>query len=288
MDLQQSKNASPLYRFAAGAVRGIELIWGLIDPSSEPVDAATELQVVFAGLGRTGTTSLQKAMEVLGYNCLHDDNSYAVTDLVDQHYIQGEISRDQMMKEFGERGFNCSFYYDQYDWAASQPNIKVILSDRDAEKWADSWLTVVDGYDLMHSAPFNWMKAIQTWNAVADAIFREIPTGGHPELYKNRDQLIRGYSVHKQNVINAVPSERLLIFSVKEGWEPLCKFLGVPVPKNVSFPHVNDRVKMGATLWVMRVMTFTWPLAVIFPLVFVWKLLRKITSKKQKIKQKIN
>ena len=36
-----------------------------------------------------------------------------------------------------------------------------------------------------------------------------------------------------------MPPERLLVYEVKEGWEPLCRFLGVPVPQT-PFPHVND------------------------------------------------
>lgn len=37
-----------------------------------------------------------------------------------------------------------------------------------------------------------------------------------------------------------VPPERLLVYDVKEGWEPLCRFLNVPVPQDVPFPHLND------------------------------------------------
>ena len=44
-------------------------------------------------------------------------------------------------------------------------------------------------------------------------------------------------------VKEVVPSERLLIFNVKEGWEPLCKFLNLPIPK-VPFPQVNDTESM--------------------------------------------
>ena len=36
-----------------------------------------------------------------------------------------------------------------------------------------------------------------------------------------------------------VPSDKLLVFSAKDGWGPLCAFLGVPVPSE-PFPNVND------------------------------------------------
>lgn len=40
-----------------------------------------------------------------------------------------------------------------------------------------------------------------------------------------------------------MPADRLLIFKASEGWEPLCRFLGVPVP-NTPFPNVNDRAQI--------------------------------------------
>jgi hypothetical protein len=40
-----------------------------------------------------------------------------------------------------------------------------------------------------------------------------------------------------------VPPERLLVFEAKDGWQPLCEFLGVPVP-DVPYPRVNSREDM--------------------------------------------
>lgn len=46
------------------------------------------------------------------------------------------------------------------------------------------------------------------------------------------------YKSHNLYVKSEVPEEDLLIWNVKEGWEPLCKFLGKPIPEE-SFPHDN-------------------------------------------------
>ncbi len=40
-----------------------------------------------------------------------------------------------------------------------------------------------------------------------------------------------------------VPPERLLIFEAKDGWAPLCKFLGVPEPDE-PYPRTNDTQQM--------------------------------------------
>lgn len=54
------------------------------------------------------------------------------------------------------------------------------------------------------------------------------------------DQMMQGMIRHNEEVKRTVPADRLLVFQVKEGWEPLCHFLGKPVPP-IPFPHLNDR-----------------------------------------------
>lgn len=46
------------------------------------------------------------------------------------------------------------------------------------------------------------------------------------------------FNAWNEEVQRTVPPDRLLVFEVKDGWEPLCRFLGVPVP-STPFPHAN-------------------------------------------------
>jgi hypothetical protein len=62
-------------------------------------------------------------------------------------------------------------------------------------------------------------------------------TNSHPELQ----------SIHNDYVKRVVPPERLLIFDVKQGWEPVCKFLDLPVPEE-PFPHENDHNSLHAQI----------------------------------------
>jgi len=39
------------------------------------------------------------------------------------------------------------------------------------------------------------------------------------------------YREHNERVKKIVPKDRLLIWNVKDGWEPLCKFLNKDIPK---------------------------------------------------------
>lgn len=63
----------------------------------------------------------------------------------------------------------------------------------------------------------------------------------------DRAAAIAHYHQHIETVKAAVPAERLLIFSVDQGWAPLCRFLGVPVPEE-TFPNVNDRAEVKKTI----------------------------------------
>jgi hypothetical protein len=52
------------------------------------------------------------------------------------------------------------------------------------------------------------------------------------------------FARRNQQVVEALGGERLLVFSPKEGWRPLCAFLGVPIPDG-PFPKVNSRDELS-------------------------------------------
>jgi hypothetical protein len=52
--------------------------------------------------------------------------------------------------------------------------------------------------------------------------------------------LEKAFVEHAEAVKAAIPASRLLTYRVKDGWEPLCAFLGCPVPDG-PFPRTNDR-----------------------------------------------
>ena len=50
---------------------------------------------------------------------------------------------------------------------------------------------------------------------------------------------------HNEEVVRNIPADRLLVFDLSEGWEPLCKFLDKPTP-NEPFPHLNEGKNLAA------------------------------------------
>ena len=59
----------------------------------------------------------------------------------------------------------------------------------------------------------------------------------------SRAGMERAFNEWHKEVIEKCPEDKLLVFDVKEGWEPLCKFLNKPIP-DVPFPNTNDTVQM--------------------------------------------
>jgi hypothetical protein len=56
----------------------------------------------------------------------------------------------------------------------------------------------------------------------------------------DRDGLIKAFIAHNDAVKEAIPASQLLVFEVRQGWDPLCAFLDVPVPSE-DFPRTNHR-----------------------------------------------
>lgn len=72
----------------------------------------------------------------------------------------------------------------------------------------------------------------------------------------NDKALRRTYVDHYAHIRSKVPKERLLEFHSKDGWEPLCAFLGKPVPKDEQYPRVNDAkwtVQIHGFIYYLRI-----------------------------------
>ena len=65
------------------------------------------------------------------------------------------------------------------------------------------------------------------------------------------------YEAHNAQVKAEVPPDRLLVFNVKEGWGPLCAFLGKEVPAE-PFPFVNESADLERATTVMKVLSYGW------------------------------
>jgi hypothetical protein len=119
------------------------------------------------------------------------------------------------------------------------PDAKVILTVRDPEAWWQSWSALVED-----QAPKTDAAAFLPRFAAIDRMihnFERVFFNIEPNQYVKEDA-IETFIKHNEEVKATVPPERLLVFEVKKGWEPICEFLDKPVPAQ-PFPHVNRGIQ---------------------------------------------
>ena len=140
------------------------------------------------------------------------------------------------------------------------PNAKVLLTVRDPVKWHLSVKnTIRQALAFMKEswamAPVRIMRrlfgspgASATFTVNAPTYLgAKYPKGKFGAVDAGEETAVQFFNDWKEQVINEVPSDRLLVFDVREGWDPLCKFLGVPKPDE-PFPNVNDTKMMQTRL----------------------------------------
>ncbi|KIJ33610.1 hypothetical protein M422DRAFT_264377 [Sphaerobolus stellatus SS14] len=196
------------------------------------------IRVVCLGLSRTGTTSMNKALEILGYGpCYHTFSliSSGVNDLPKwmEIYDKGEDLQiiDSILQGYSSVLDLPAVNFPEALYRA-YPNAKFILTTRDPAKWEQSIKqTLVPRMEKARNAkePTESMKSATAW---WDQYVKQ-----YPELHTESFQsvLLR----HNERVQNLIPASELLVYNVEEGWEPLAELLGVAIPE-VPFPHVND------------------------------------------------
>jgi hypothetical protein len=199
------------------------------------------IKVIGAGLGRTGTLSLKAALEELGFaKCYHMVEAIAHPGhaLVWDAAARGEAVDWDALFEGYQATVDwpaCSFYKELME---RYPEAKVILTVRDPDRWYDSARQTI--YSVRQAFPAWVMPFIPRLRRILRMVRRLIWDGMFQGRFEDRDFAIEVYRRHNDEVRRVVPPERLLVYEVKEGWGPLCAFLGVSVPGGRPFPHLND------------------------------------------------
>ena len=188
------------------------------------------LSVVGAGFGRTGTLSLKLALEQLGFAPCH--HMVEVFGNPDQAPVWHKAARGEKV----DWDALLAGYRASVDWPschfwrelAAHPDAKVILSTAIRNAGTKHFETI---FRVMENPP---PRGERTVLGMAKYIVREKTFGGRTEAHV-LDVLAR----HEAEVKRMIAPERLLVFDVAEGWEPLCRFLGVAVPEG-AFPRTNS------------------------------------------------
>jgi hypothetical protein len=197
------------------------------------------LDVIGAGLGRTGTLSLKVALEMLGFKpCYHMVEVWAEPPCMSDWIAaaDGKASWDKIFAGYKATVDypGCHFWR---ELAALYPQAKVVLTVRDAASWFESTQTTI----------FSPRMRGRVGEAQALEFLDKTVWGNFGAGLHDREHMLAAFERHNAEVQQAIPRERLLVLDVKQGWEPLCAFLGVPVPSK-PFPRLNSREELGAVI----------------------------------------
>ncbi|MHB2000371.1 MAG: sulfotransferase [Solirubrobacteraceae bacterium] len=212
------------------------------------------MQVIGAGFGRTGTMSLKVALEELGAGpCLHSlEWAFDAERSPRALAAAGAPSHWQRLADGEEIDWRGALagWGSVLDWVGARfyremldawPQAKVILSVRDPDEWYESCSESLHATrELGASASASSRRVL---DAVEDAIWRDV-FGGR---FRERAHAIAVFERHREEVIASVPGERLLIYDIRDGWDPLCRFLDVEIPQT-PFPHLNSRAAFWTRL----------------------------------------
>jgi hypothetical protein len=200
------------------------------------------LEIIGAGFGRTGTYSLKAALERLGYGPCHH-MSEVINDprqvRLWAEAADGQANFDAIFT--GVRSavdFPVAAFWQ--DVLASNPDARVILSYRDPDDWYGSFSQTILPLILDRAA---WPENARPFCRMLEKVIIGKALRGRTD----REAILAAYRANEAAARALEGSGRALVFHAKDGWEPLCGFLGVAVPDE-PYPKTNPRAEFFASV----------------------------------------
>ncbi|KAK2596213.1 hypothetical protein QQS21_006361 [Conoideocrella luteorostrata] len=234
----------------------------------------SKIQVIGAGLPRTGTASFSRALEILlsgpvyhGGTQITIGPEYEIKtwmQIASQWPFRDDTTEKHNMNLIAGRldGFVASNDYPVLAYIPQlvklYPDAKIICTTRDVDSWAKSM-------DAVAKAASQWylrilllpLPSLRYFPSYCNDMAKVWYT-----LYGKDEPTENTYHRHMEWLRDVVPKERLVFVSVQDGWEPLCKALDLPVP-DIPFPRINDskaidnfaarQVKRALLRWALMV-----------------------------------
>ena len=221
-----------------------------------PGDGHVTLKIIGAGFGRTGTYSAFAALNQLGFRCYH------MMEVLMNPENKGHLdfwrkvanSPPGSQQDWNEVFTKYTATVDNpgccvwRELMLAYPDAKVILTlhPRGPEAWYDSTIDTI--YFTENMWQFKVLELFTPFGRKFGDMSRKLIWGRTLKgVMGDKAKAVARYNAYVDEVKAAVPSDKLLIFTVDEGWEPLCAFLGVPRPAG-EFPNLNDRASIKKIL----------------------------------------
>ncbi|WP_176611391.1 sulfotransferase family protein [Actinomadura sp. WMMB 499] len=208
------------------------------------------LKVIGAGLPRTGTTSMKAALERLGLGPCHHMFEILSDPAQAERWSRtadgGPVAWDRVLDGYAScQDWPSSGYWREL--AAAYPDAKIVLTVRDPSRWHTSFTNLLTDSpaakdpDELPEAARPVALAMQRMRPVLDRHGRDLFGDGWSleDGVPGEDAAVAAFERYVETVRAEAPADRLLVFDVREGWGPLCSFLGLEEPDE-PFPHLND------------------------------------------------
>ena len=211
------------------------------------------MKIICAGVMKTGTKSMAKALRHLGFKVF--DWEEQTLDFLD-HWLdvfQNVAALDAKRVYHNADAFvDFPGYFFVEEILEAFPDWKVILMVREEDSWVQSLSYHFETMYAKHDskvAMFLSPTAKKMTYVVQS--FLNAAIGASNSKYKSTCVFRKRYRIHNDRVKSIVPADKLLVYNVKQGWKPLCDFLECEVP-TVAFPHENIKAEIFGTLPATR------------------------------------
>lgn len=204
-------------------------------------------KVILCGLSKTGTTSICKALSILGYKTIHymDPIVYIEDLLTKEDYdwnwvndwdaigdIPIPIFYRQLDRLFPNSKFILSIRPNKYEWLKSckhqMEEVVTATTGRYVQKHLNKM--IIDHHSIVRSLVYGCTH---------------FNSNRYSEIYdEHLFSVLKYFDVQKGLNDKYELNDNLLVFNLfnKEGWKELCRFLCKDIP-NQDFPHLGKRNK---------------------------------------------
>ena len=198
---------------------------------------------VGAGLGRTGTASLKRALErILGAPCYHMEE-------VPRHAPEHPVAWAAAYRgDLPDWDWIFDGYVACVDWpagplwqpiSAAFPDSIILLSSRDPDAWwRSASSTIFQAIEERYCGP---NAGDNGWTWMIQGMMSRFS-----EDWRDEDAAKAAFVAYNDEVRRTAPVDRLVEWQPGDGWQPICERLGVPVP-NEPFPHTNTTEEFRTT-----------------------------------------
>ena len=242
--------------------------------------------MIGAGLSRTGTLSTKAALELILGKCYHGSTPFIESPEHAAFWCEaldtGTLPSVELLDGY-KAGVDMPLAAFYKELTEKFPAAKVILTVRDPWKWYKSCIFMYKIIStLTYCWPYSWFVRLASSSTLC-GYFQRVSGGvvkgrGQPpaglqgrmnnSLLLGEEASVNFFIEHKQEVMRSVPPDKLLVFDVREGWEPLCQFLKVPIP-DAPFPNVNHRMEIKIAFNTIRAVAWLSILMLILLIVYM-------------------